>query len=337
MKPVFFSYYGAGKGEIAMKKRLAATALACAALVLCACSQRIGTNAADSAQPLKLPAKVQLREDGEPMLNVYLTDEEKTETQPLEEYLCGVLAGEMRSDWPMEALKAQAILARTFVLKFMEEKESRYPGADISTDIEEAQAYDAAAVNDRIRQAVRDTRGQVLVSDGALIYAWFHAHSGGVTAGAKEGLNWKAAEPRYIRTAEGRESASAPAEAQAWQAAFSAEEIIRAANAAGAAVKTVEGARIGERGASGRAVTLVFGGVPVNAADFRIALGSTKMRSTLLTNLAEENGYIEMEGKGYGHGVGMSQWGAYGQAEAGATAEEIVLSYFQNVEVVKAY
>ena len=113
--------------------------------------------------------------------------------------------------------------------------------------------------------------------------------------------------------------------------------MIRAANAAGAAVTSVEGAKIGERGASGRAVTLVFGGVPVNAADFRIALGSTKMRSTLLTNLAVEDGRVEMEGKGYGHGVGMSQWGAYGQAEEGRTAEEIVLSYFRNVEVVSAY
>ena len=75
----------------------------------------------------------------------------------------------------------------------------------------------------------------------------------------------------------------------------------------------------------------------MNAADFRIALGSTKMRSTLLTNLAVEDGRVEMEGRGYGHGVGMSQWGAYGQAEEGRTAEEIVLSYFRNVEVVSAY
>ena len=320
-----------------MKNWTKALALALLPALLCACSQHAGTDAAQAAQKIKLPAKVQFLEDGEPALKVYLTDAEQVETVALEEYLCGVLAGEMRSDWPMEALKAQAILARTFVLKFMEEKESCYPGADISTDIEEAQAYDEAAVNDRIRQAVRETRGQVLASDGQLIYAWFHAHSGGKTAGAKEGLNWKAAEPDYIQISEGCESDKAPADAQAWQAAFTAEEMIRAANAAGAAVTSVEGAKIGERGASGRAVTLVFGGVPVNAADFRIALGSTKMRSTLLTNLAVEDGRVEMEGRGYGHGVGMSQWGAYGQAEEGRTAEEIVLSYFRNVEVVSAY
>ena len=317
-----------------MKKTLRLLALLLVPLLACACSQPQGLNAAPSFQ---LPEKLQTLENGEPALKVYVVDAEQVETMPLEDYLCGVLAGEMRSDWPLEALKAQAILARTFVLKFMAEKESRYPGADISTDVEEAQAYDAAAIDDRIRRAVAETRGQVLVSDGTLIYAWFHAHSGGTTAGAKEGLNWKAAEPGYIKIAPGQESDDAPADAKAWQASFTAEEIIRAANAAGAAVQTVSGARIGERGASGRAVTLEFGGVSVNAADFRIALGSTKMRSTFLTNLALEGDRIEMEGRGYGHGVGMSQWGAYAQAASGKTAEQIVDSYFKAVTVEKAY
>ena len=61
------------------------------------------------------------------------------------------------------------------------------------------------------------------------------------------------------------------------------------------------------------------------------------MRSTLLTNLALEGDRVEMEGRGYGHGVGMSQWGAYAQANAGKTAEQIVESYFKDVTVEKAY
>ena len=202
-----------------MKKTLRLLALLLVPLLACACSQPQGLNAAPSFQ---LPEKLQTLENGEPALKVYVVDAEQVETMPLEDYLCGVLAGEMRSDWPLEALKAQAILARTFVLKFMAEKESRYPGADISTDVEEAQAYDAAAVDDRIRRAVAETRGQVLVSDGTLIYAWFHAHSGGTTAGAKEGLNWEAAEPGYIKIAPGQESDDAPADAKAWQASFTA-------------------------------------------------------------------------------------------------------------------
>ena len=74
-----------------------------------------------------------------------------------EAYVAGVVAGEMKNDWPLEALKAQAILARTFVLRFVSEKESRYEGADISTDISEAQAYDESAVNDLVLQAVEET------------------------------------------------------------------------------------------------------------------------------------------------------------------------------------
>ncbi|MFR3406281.1 MAG: SpoIID/LytB domain-containing protein [Christensenellales bacterium] len=70
----------------------------------------------------------------------------------VEDYLPAVLAGEMAR--PPEALKAQAILARTFVLQSRPQKESMYDGADISTDIKEAQAYDAAGVNARICEAV---------------------------------------------------------------------------------------------------------------------------------------------------------------------------------------
>jgi len=321
-----------------LKKAFRMAALLLAAALLTACAQAGGgDDGSAAAKRPELPSKVRYLENGEPALNVYVTEKQDVETMPLEDYLCGVLAGEMRSDWPMEALKAQAILARTFVLKFMEEKESRYPGADISTDIEEAQAYDASAVNDRIRQAVEETRGEVLASEGRLIYAWFHAHSGGTTTSAKAGLNWKAAEPPYIKAAAGQESPDAPEQTRAWQASFTAEEVIAAAAKAGASITTLDSARIGKRDAAGRAVTLVLGGKEVNAADFRIALGSTVMRSAFLTNLSLENGRLYMEGKGYGHGVGMSQWGAYGQAQQGKKAEEIVLSYYQNVAVVKLY
>ena len=61
------------------------------------------------------------------------------------------------------------------------------------------------------------------------------------------------------------------------------------------------------------------------------------MRSTLLTSLKMQNGKIHMAGKGYGHGVGMSQWGAYGMAQDGNTAEQIIKHYFQNVEIVQVW
>ena len=173
---------------------------------------------------------------GAPTLRVYVTDKKAVERIDVESYVQGVLAGEMKNNWPMEALKAQAILARTFVLKFVEEKESRYPGADISTDIEEAQAYDAEAVNDRVRQAVAETRGLVLNAGGTLPYAWFHAHSGGMTEGAKAGLNWEKEEPAYTLATESQEPDSVTDEAdqkalrqaQTWEASFTPAEFASA-------------------------------------------------------------------------------------------------------------
>lgn len=229
-------------------------------------------------------------------------------------------------------------MARTFVLKFCTEKESKYEGADISTDIEEAQAYDATGVNERIEQAVKETRGMVLSHQGELPYAWFHAHSGGMTARAQEGLAYDKEEPGYTKVTEGAESDSAPQDAREWRATFPQEEVIAAAKKAGLlGLKSIETAEVGERGESGRAVTLLLNGQSVSAPELRIALGSSKMRSTLLTSLKVEKDQVVMAGKGYGHGVGMPQWGAYGMAEAGKTAEEIVTYYFQNVTVEKLW
>ena len=284
-----------------------------------------------------VPAKLEKGADGVPVLRVYDVKAEKTESLSVEDYLPAVLAGEMAGDWPLEALKAQAILARTFVLQFVSQKKSMYEGADISTDIKEAQAYNADAVNERIRQAVEETRGLVLNAGGELPYAWFHAHSGGLTARAKEGLDYEKAEPGYTQCVKGMENDDAPAEAAHWEAVFTQEEVLAAAADAGAKVNHLSGISIGERGESGRAKTLMISGKEISAPAFRIAIGSTKMRSCLLESLRVEDGRVKMRGRGYGHGVGMSQWGAYAMAKAGRTAEEIVTHYFAGVTIDKAW
>ena len=298
--------------------------------------QTAGQTQSGSAAQL-VPERLTRNESGVPMLKVYDVKNEKLETLSVEDYLPAVLAGEMAGDWPLEALKAQAILARTFVLQFVSQKESMYDGADISTDIKEAQAYDAAGVNARIREAVQETRGEVLNAGGELPYAWFHAHSGGLTARAKEGLDYEKAEPSYTQCVKGMENDEAPAEAAHWQASFSADEVLAAAKASGAKVDKLESVAIGQRGESGRAETLLISGQEVSAPAFRIAIGSTKMRSCLLESLRVEDGRVKMSGKGYGHGVGMSQWGAYAMAKAGKTAEEIVMHYFRGVSIERAW
>lgn len=278
----------------------------------------------------------ELATDGElPVLSVYIAEEQTISEMDIETYVAGVVAGEMRNDWPMEALKAQAILARTFVVRFVDEKGSRYAGADVSTDISEAQAYDRAAVNDRVERAVSETAGQVLVTaDGEFPYTWFHAHSGGVTALAREGLGWRDAEPSYTRSTEGLDSDAAPPEARSWRATFAAEPFLAACRRAGCDAERLRDVAIGQTGASGRAVTLTVDGHEVNAARLRIELGSTTMRSTLLTELNCDGKTVVMAGRGYGHGVGMPQWGAYALAEDGMTGEEVALHYYDGLRVV---
>lgn len=315
--------------------------MACIAL-LAGCASGAETAPESTPKPAQdtpaIPEKLQVNEQGIPVIKVYDMDEEIITEMDLETYLMGVVAGEMKNDWPMEALKAQAILARTFVLKFCEEKESKYPGADISTDIEEAQAFDNTAINERVEQAVKETEGMVLSYNGELPYAWFHAHSGGMTAEAKVGLNYEKDEPGYTKVTAGLDSDQAPEDAKNWETSFTEAEFLSAVKQCGVkGISSIESLEVGKRGVSGRAETIRINGKEVNAANLRIALGSTKMRSTLLSTLNFADGQVNMSGKGYGHGVGMPQWGAYGMAENGKTAEEIVTYYFQDVTVEKLW
>lgn len=287
---------------------------------------------------VQLPDKVTKGDSGAPSLSVYVVENKKTEKIGIETYIAGVLAGEMKNDWPMEALRAQAILARTFVLKFISEKESKYSGADISTDIEEAQAYNAKDVNDRIWEAIDSTKGLVLSVDGELPYAWFHAHAGGMTALAKEGLGYEKDEPNYTLVTAGQESDKAPEDSKEWTATFTQAQMLAALKKSGVTVDSITSIEVGARGESGRATTLLINGEKeVATPTLRIALGSEKMRSTLLTSLTLQNGSVSMAGRGFGHGVGMPQWGAYGLAEKGLKGEEIVLTYFQNAKIAKAW
>ena len=340
-----------------MRKRILTVLLALvSALMLTACAghaqgapvpQSTPERTQIKAETVHWPAdKLTLNNEGVPELRVYVTEEKAVQTMDVERYTEGVLAGEMKNDWPLEALKAQAILARTFVLKFVQDKESKYPEADISTDIEEAQAYSAADVNDRIRQAVAETRGMVLSSNGTLPYAWFHAHSGGATDLASVGLGWNEAEPSYTQCTQGNEPESvsgadvqALREAQKWITELPLETLESALADLGQDITITESSTvtIGQRGDSGRAVTLLIDDHEVNAAALRIAIGSTKMRSTLLSTLNIRAGTLRMSGRGYGHGVGMSQWGAYGMAQAGKTAEEIIMHYFRKVTLEKLW
>lgn len=306
--------------------------------VSCASCRRQEQRPAPETARLKIPEAISRGQGKEPVLKVYVKETGEIKELPFERYLEGVVAGEMKNDWPEEALAAQAILARTFVMEFVSEKGgSKYEGAHVSTDIEEAQAWNEQAVNERVKKAVERTRGEVAVYNNNYIKAWFHAHAGGKTATAKEGLAFEEQEPPYVKVTESPDSPDAPKDDSNWTASFTKQEVQQALSETGSQVKDLTSVRVAEKGPSGRAVTLDFGGTKVSAPGFRIAIGSTKMKSTLIDSIEVQGEQLVIKGRGYGHGVGMSQWGAYALAKEGKKAEEIVEYYFKGIEIVKAW
>lgn len=285
----------------------------------------------------EIPRKLKTDEKGVPILSVYDHTVDEMAELNIETYIMGVVAGEMKNDWPEEALKAQAILARTFVLKFCQDKDSRYEGADISTDVEEAQAYSRENINERVKKAVEDTRGWVMADDGEYPYAWFHAHSGGMTEVPSVALDFQGEDPEYLKPVASSESEDAPDSVKHWTAEFSRDEVIQAANGAGLDIEKLESIEVGKKGASGRAATLRVNGQEVSGPTFRIQIGSNQLKSTLIESIEIKGDTVIFTGRGFGHGVGMSQWGAYAMAEQGKTADEIVEYYFPDVDIVKLW
>ncbi|MEW5762262.1 MAG: SpoIID/LytB domain-containing protein [Bacillota bacterium] len=286
-----------------------------------------------------IPRAISRGEGREPRLKVYVVQTGEVREMGLEEYVAAVVAGEMKNWFPTEALGAQAILARTFVLEFVQAhgRSGVNPAAHISTSFEEAQAWNPANINDRIRKAVAKTRGQVAVHDGRYIRAWFHSHAGGFTATAKEGLNFKFAEPPYTKVVASREGRGVPEEFRRWRAVFGRDEVAEALRNLGQDPGPFNAVKVVRRGPSGRATVLRIGNAEVHAADLRTVLGSTRMRSTLLTSVLVEGDRVIFAGKGFGHGVGMSQWGAAELARRGWSADKIVRYYFKNVDIVKLW
>lgn len=307
----------------------------CIAALIISCYGCTNGMSASATAP-EIPDDLMKNSQGIPVIRLYDVDNDKIEERDIESYIMGVLAGEMRNDWPIEALKAQAILARTFTMKFLISKDSQYEGADISTDIHEAQAYDALAVNDNIRRAVEETKGMVMVSEGEYPHAWFHAHSGGITELPTKALEYRE-DPAYLSVVESLEPDDAPEAVKRWTAEFTLKEVAKACNASGAKIDKIESFKIGERGESGRAVNFIVNGEKVSAPSFRLKIGASKLKSTLIDTVQVSGDKIVFFGRGFGHGVGMSQWGAYGMAKEGKNYKDIISHYFSDIEFARLW
>ncbi|HHT74044.1 MAG TPA: SpoIID/LytB domain-containing protein [Firmicutes bacterium] len=281
--------------------------------------------------------------DQEPQVRVYMHETGEIKEMPLEEYVAGVVAGEMFPDWPVEAYAAQAIFVRSFTMDFMAAGgvKDKY-GADVSTNIEETQAFNAEAVTDEIRKAVEMTRGQVMVFDNRYVRAWFHAYSGGITAQAKEGLGYQEEEPPFTKSVKLPDNEYAPEDVRAWEASYDAQELQKMLADAGIEVGEISNVTILERGPTERITKIQIEGsektATVSGPEFRLAVDSTRMKSTLVDTFQFSNGQLRITGTGYGHGVGLSQWDAFKMAKEGKSPEEIVKAFFaEGVEIKKIY
>lgn len=286
-----------------------------------------------------IPDPINQGEMVEPEISVYLAEENRIQTMKIEEYLQGVVAAEMEPEWPREALAAQAIIARSFTLqKISEDGGVPERNAHASTDIREFQAYDASRVNDNVRRAVESTRGLVAVYKNEFIRGWFHAYAGPRTATAPEGLEFDGPNPPYIQIVESPAEEIIPDEERNWRASFPLD-LVRSATTeiTGTDPGAVTKIEIAEKGPSGRVVRFLVNDVEVSGPQLRLKLGSTEMRSTFVEKIEIKDGEVVMEGVGYGHGVGMCQWGARALAEKGKTAEEIVKYYYKDIKIVKLW
>ncbi|MCD5415125.1 MAG: SpoIID/LytB domain-containing protein [Clostridiales bacterium] len=188
-----------------------------------------------------------------------------------------------------------------------------------------------------MKEAVEKTRGQVAIHNDKLINAWFHSHAGGKTASAKEGLGFEEDEPPYVKIVESPDSDEAPKENVNWTVVFTKEEILAALQKTGQKITEFSKIEIVEKGPSGRATKLKIGNATVQAPSFRIELGSKKMKSTKIESISVSGNQITIKGIGYGHGVGLSQWGAYQLANEGKKAKQILEHYYKDIEIVNLW
>jgi len=279
-----------------------------------------------------------------PKITVFMKDTGAKKQMDIENYLSGVVAGEMKPGWPLNAYAAQAIIARTFTMEFLARGGTRsIHGTDISTDEKEAQAYNGANITPAIRKAVSMTRGQVLIYKNHYIKGWYSASCGGRTDYAREGLAYKETEPPYIRSVKCPEEKYIPKTELFWKASFTGEEINNALKKMNLkSIGHIQSMKIIKRSRTKRATVLKFigdqGNAEVAGGDFRINIGPEKMRSIWLLDKVETKGdLLTLEGKGFGHGVGLCQWGTYALAKQNKSPKTIVKHYYPKTHLVKIW
>ena len=266
------------------------------------------------------------------------------EELPIDEYLYGVVSSEMPANYEAEALKAQAIVARTYTIYQIMNNSGKHPGADICDNSSCCQAWiskderlskwapeEAESNWNKIVDAVNSTSGKIITYQNKPINAFFHSNSGGKT---ESSLNiWGGIDYPYLKSVEtaGEEGYTQYSS----EAKFTKEELLNKLK------EKYEDCEIDysqenciqilEYTTSGRVKTIKFGNKEIAGTEARTILG---LRSTNFTFTISGDEII-FSVIGYGHGVGMSQTGADALAKSGSNCEEIIKHFYTDVEIVE--
>lgn len=252
----------------------------------------------------------------------------------VEDYLYGVLYHEVGSWWPMESLKAQAIAARTYALNQKQFTAARK--FDVYNN-QSSQMYGGAnSERGRSNHAVDETRGEVLTYQDQIFPAYYHAACGGVTRDASE--LWKVKLPPLEGGVRCEYCWFSPH--YSWHAKVAAREMEDILKKQGVWVGAITQLEVIGRSPSERVLTAKVVGAEgykvISAKDLRLWVGSTVVRSENF-EVHARGGKIVFEGKGWGHGVGMCQWGALGQSIIGKKYQEILQFYYPGSQIRQIY
>jgi stage II sporulation protein D len=245
----------------------------------------------------------------------------------LDSYLRSVVGKEMYPSWPAAALQAQAIAARSYAMAKMERTADRDYDVRATTADQAYPGIDSEA--DGPTAAVEATRGQVLRIHGQLLVAYYHSCCGGHTTDARIGVGDVSSPLQGVPC-----GACKGAKRYEWTKRFTAQELRDRLN-----IADLRLIRIQVRSEDGRVRELVL----ERSIGQHLGMDGTRFRSltglssTLFEKPVVEEGKIVFRGRGFGHGVGLCQWGAKGLAEDGQTTEQILSHYYPDAIIGKAY
>ena len=255
-------------------------------------------------------------------------------TLELEDYLKGVVPKEIPDRWPLEAIKAQAIVARTYTLYI--KKQKKYPLYDLTSDIFSQMYGGQSAEKYRTSLAVERTKSLVLIYNQKTIPAYYHATCAGHTEDVGELWGGSMSPLQGVVCVFCKESPH-----MAWKRNLRLKDIQDKLNAQGYTLGLIKDIAIVERDQSQRIrdlkiTTRDHKEVFISGKDFRNIIGPNLIKSNNYD--IEMKGYfIDIYGKGWGHGVGLCQWGANFMAREGYSFGDILKYYYPGVEIMRYY